>query len=124
MYIKLDMILYQARLSNVMNVYNKVSLSPIQIFSLYSKESCDFTHRTPCNNNSKMRLVKLWFEYVKKGNLECFEELDMKLLFCKLRKTASSYRAIGSFFMMMSKNVEHHGWPMIKNFKITLAKTP
>ena len=34
-------------------------------------------------------------------------------------------RAIGNFFFgsRLSKNVGHHGWPITKNYKITLAKT-
>ena len=41
----------------------------------------------------------------------------------------SLYRSVGSFFMVggvgwLSKNVGQHGWPMEKNVKKTLAKTP
>ena len=43
----------------------------------------------------------------------------------------SLYRSVGSFFMVggaggggLSKNVGQHGWPIEKNVKKTLAKTP
>ena len=35
-------------------------------------------------------------------------------------------RTVGSFFLMwgLTKNFDHHGWPMTKSFKLTLAKAP
>ena len=91
---------------------SSLSLSPLSISSISTSPSSSLS---PLNSPSSSSPSAPF------SNSSTSEVCNLLLTTCNLL-----FRDEGSFFMVggLSKNVGRHGWPMLKNWKKTVAKMP